>query len=89
MSNRSLPDWLQERLATCPRSPGCYLMRDRDDAVVYVGKANDLKARLSQYFAPKPGDTRFFVSLLDRVLGSVDLIVSNNSKEALILENTD
>lgn len=87
MSDRNLPTWLQEELATSPRAPGCYLMRDRAGEVVYVGKANDLRARLSQYFAPRPGDTRFFVSLLDRVLGAIDLIVAHNSKEALILEN--
>lgn len=55
--------------------------------VVYVGKAKDLKARLAQYFAPNPGDTRFFVGLLDGVLGSIDLIVTPTTKEALIMEN--
>ena len=47
-----LPDWLAERLETAPRSPGCYLMRDRAGDIVYVGKAKDLKARLAQYFTP-------------------------------------
>ncbi len=82
-----LPDWLAERLDTAPRSPGCYLMRDRDGAIVYVGKAKDLRARLAQYFTPGSSDTRFFVGLLDRVLGAIDLIVTQNNKEALVLEN--
>ncbi|TNF30265.1 MAG: excinuclease ABC subunit UvrC [Deltaproteobacteria bacterium] len=84
---RTLPDWLVERLETAPRKPGCYLMKDRLDEVVYVGKAKDLRARLGQYFAPVPGDTRFFVGLLDQVLGSIDVIVASNVKEALLLEN--
>ncbi len=82
-----LPEWLQERLRTAPHKPGCYLMKDRVGEIVYVGKAKDLRARLGQYFGPSPGDTRFFVGLLDRVLGAIDLIVATNSKEALLLEN--
>ncbi|MCB9727641.1 MAG: excinuclease ABC subunit UvrC [Deltaproteobacteria bacterium] len=82
-----LPGWLAERLDTAPRAPGCYLMRDRAGAIVYVGKAKDLKARLAQYFTPGTSDTRFFVGLLDRVLGAIDLIVTQNNKEALVLEN--
>ncbi|MCA9513686.1 MAG: excinuclease ABC subunit UvrC [Myxococcales bacterium] len=84
---RDLPDWLIERLETAPRKPGCYLMKDKLGEVVYVGKANDLRARLGQYFSPTPGDTRFFVGLLDKVLGEIDVIVANNPKEALLLEN--
>ncbi len=87
MAARDLPDWLAERLKTAPRAPGCYLMRDRVGEVVYVGKAADLKARLGQYFSPSPGDTRFFIGLLDRVLGSIDVITTSNEKEALLLEN--
>ncbi|MGB0590510.1 MAG: excinuclease ABC subunit UvrC [Myxococcota bacterium] len=81
------PDWLKQRLARAPRAPGCYLMKDRSDRVVYVGKASDLRARLGQYFAPNTGDTRFFVGLLDRTLGDIDVIVTGNAKEALVLEN--
>lgn len=84
---RTLPNWLVERLETAPRKPGCYLMKDRVGEVVYVGKAQDLKARLGQYFGPVPGDTRFFVGLLDQVLGEIELIVANSVKEALLLEN--
>ena len=62
-------------------------MKDRQGEIVYVGKAIDLRARLGQYFAPNPGDTRFFVSLLDQVLGDIEVIVARNGKEALLLEN--
>ncbi|MGM0578139.1 MAG: excinuclease ABC subunit UvrC [Myxococcota bacterium] len=86
-TSRRLPEWLEERLRTAPREPGVYIMRDRSGTPVYIGKAVDLKARLKQYFAPNPGDTRFFVGLLDRVLGVIDVIVTSNNKEALVLEN--
>ena len=84
---KGLPDWLEHTLANAPRKPGCYLMKDRADAIVYVGKAQDLKARLGQYFQSGTSDTRFFVGLLDRVLGGIDIIVAQNAKEALLLEN--
>jgi len=74
-------------LDTTPRRPGCYLMKDRQGEVVYVGKAQDLRTRLGQYFQPGTSDTRFFVGLLDRVLGSIDVILAQNPKEALLLEN--
>jgi len=82
-----LPEWLEHTLATTPRKPGCYLMKDRAGDIVYVGKAQDLRARLGQYFQSGTSDTRFFVGLLDRVLGSIDIIVAQNTKEALLLEN--
>jgi len=83
----TLPDWLEHTLATTPRKPGCYLMKDRTGEIVYVGKAQDLRARLGQYFQPSTSDTRFFVGLLERVLGAIDIIVAQNAKEALLLEN--
>ena len=84
---KALPEWLEHTLATTPRKPGCYLMKDRQGEVVYVGKAQDLRARLGQYFQPATSDTRFFVGLLDRLLGSIEVIVAANAKEALLLEN--
>jgi excinuclease ABC subunit C len=62
-------------------------MKDQHGEVVYVGKAQNLRARLGQYFAAVPGDTRFFVGLLDRVLGDIEVIRTHNAKEALILED--
>ena len=85
--SRGLPEWLVNVLETAPKKPGCYLMKDQLGEIVYVGKAQDLRTRLGQYFQPSTSDTRFFVGLLDRVLGSIEVIVAQNAKEALLLEN--
>ena len=83
-----LPAWLVKRLKEAPDRPGCYLMVDGKERVVYVGKALSLRKRLQQYFRPKSHDTRFFVGLLESILARIDLIVSQNDKEAYILEDS-
>lgn len=69
-----------------PPEPGCYLMRDADGAVIYVGKAANLRARVRQYFGAT-SDTRYFVRLLDEYLDRIEVLITSNEKEALILEN--
>ena len=51
-----------EKLKTLPTRPGVYLYRDARDAIIYVGKAKNLKARVSQYFlrASEEPVIRFF-----------------------------
>jgi excinuclease ABC subunit C len=67
-------------------TPGVYLMKDKDGTVLYVGKATSLRTRVKQYFGAT-SDTRIFVSLLDEYLDDIDVIITNNEKEALLLEN--
>ena len=74
-------------LATAPLTPGVYLMRNHDQAVIYVGKANNLRSRLRQYFAKTP-DPRPFVLTLPRILSEIQTISTRNEKEALLLERT-
>lgn len=69
-----------------PAEPGCYLMRDAEGGIIYVGKAANLRSRVRQYFGAT-SDTRYFVKLLDRFLDRIDVLVTANEKEALILEN--
>ncbi len=45
-------DKIRARIATFPKTPGVYLMKDRDGRVLYIGKAKDLRARVSSYFQP-------------------------------------
>jgi excinuclease ABC subunit C len=78
---------LRQKLDALPSEPGCYLMKDRSGAVVYVGKASSLRSRVRSYFDAGRGDDRAFVALLDDLLGDLDVIVTRSEKEAVLLEN--
>src|SRR6516164_1007548 len=81
-----LSERLREILSRIPPDPGVYLMKDKKGRVIYVGKAASLRARVRSYFT-RSGDTRAFVALLGRLLGDVETVITNNEKEALLLEN--
>ncbi len=78
---------VQKILETLPTEPGVYLMKDRKGRVIYIGKASSLRARVRSYFN-RGGDGRAFIAHLDKLLGDIETIVTNNEKEALLLENT-
>lgn len=75
---------IEEELKKLPDKPGVYLMHDKDDNVIYVGKAVVLKNRVRQYFRKNNKTARIekMVSLIDHF----EYIVVNNEDEALILE---
>ena len=78
-------DQLKEKALSLPYAPGVYIMRDRTDKVIYVGKAKKLKNRVSQYFqdtASHTPKTRIMVSHIDHF----DVIVAASEFEALVLE---
>ena len=80
-----LIDELKQKAARLPLTPGVYIMRDRDDQVIYVGKARKLRNRVSQYFqdtASHSAKTRLMVSKVDRF----DVIIAASEFEALVLE---
>lgn len=70
-----------------PMKPGVYLMKDAENKVIYVGKANLLKNRIKQYFSPT-ADQRPMIPFLIRQIAHIDTIVVPSEKEALLLENT-
>lgn len=70
-----------------PKSPGVYLMQNRRDKVIYVGKAIDLQARVQQYLVPGR-DGRAMVPYLVCEAERVETIVVSSEVEALLLENT-
>jgi excinuclease ABC subunit C len=82
-----LSERLREILSRIPPDPGVYLMKDKKGRVIYVGKAVSLKARVRSYFSRTGGDGRAFVPLLARIVGDIETVVTNNEKEALLLEN--
>lgn len=73
-------------LDSLPHLPGCYLFKDSDGSVIYVGKAKDLKKRVTSYFQ-KPNHDPKTANLLQSAL-DLDFIVTNTEVEALLLENT-
>ena len=75
---------IEEELKKLPEKPGVYLMKDKDDNVIYVGKAVVLKNRVRQYFRKNNKTARIekMVSLIDHF----EYIVVGSEDEALILE---
>lgn len=75
---------IEEELKKLPKDPGVYLMKDKDDNIIYVGKAVNLKNRVSSYFRKTDKTNRIIkmVSLIDHF----EYIVVDNEAEALILE---
>jgi excinuclease ABC subunit C len=67
-------------------SPGCYIMRDKNDKVVYVGKAKNLRNRIRTYINDQ--DSRYSVKFLMKRVAHIDFLVTHNEKEALLLENS-
>ena len=78
-------DELKDKALSLPYVPGVYIMRDKTDKVIYVGKAKKLKNRVSQYFqdtASHTLKTRMMVSKIHHF----DVIVAASEFEALVLE---
>ena len=78
---------MKERIKSCIANlkhlPGVYLMHDKDDKIIYIGKAKDLYKRVSQYFLrPQVGK----VAKMAFEAEYFETIITNNEKEALILE---
>jgi len=80
-------DHIRKKLGTLPHKPGIYLMRDRFGTVIYVGKARDLRKRVSQYFQPsrRLGWDLKFKALTDAI-HDFDFHVVRSEPEALLLE---
>lgn len=77
---------IKERLASLPREPGVYLMKDAKGGILYIGKARDLRKRVASYFRDKaPRDLK--TSLLVEKIAKFDTILTNTEKEALVLES--
>ena len=72
-------------MKTVPHDPGVYLMTDKDDVVIYVGKARDLRKRLSSYTRPPATQPPKTTAMLAKV-SRVKTIITGTEKEALILE---
>ena len=72
--------------ANLPENPGCYLYSDKAGTIIYVGKAKNLKKRVSSYFSKKDHDPK--TKSLVAHIASVDVVVTDTETEAFLLENT-
>ena len=72
-------------LKKLPETPGVYQFKNRLGKVIYIGKAKNLRARVSQYISGT--DSRPMVATLMKNAGSVEIIMTNSETEALVLEN--
>lgn len=77
---------LKEKLAMLPENPGVYLMKDKTDAVIYVGKAKNLRNRVRQYFGSYGKSTRKVESMVKNI-NDFEYIIVGNEVESLILES--
>jgi len=78
---------VQEKLKLIPHNPGVYLMKSTKGTIIYVGKAKNLKKRVSSYFSRNNFDHPRTEVLVSRI-ANLDYIVTRSELDALILEDT-
>lgn len=77
---------MEDKAKLLPTKPGCYLMKNKDQQIIYVGKAKNLRSRVSSYFnnSAKNAKTEILVShIVD-----FDFIMTTSDAESFVLENT-
>ena len=80
-----MTDLLRERLKSLPNRPGCYIMRDRQGVIIYIGKAKNLKKRVSSYFRPGARHAPKVRSMVSTVY-DFEFMTVKNEAEALLTE---
>ena len=78
-------DIIQDKIKRLPNDSGVYMMKDKDENIIYVGKAKNLKKRVSQYFLRKQDHIK--VRKMVENVKDFDFFVVNDEIEALALEN--
>jgi excinuclease ABC subunit C len=83
-----VPDIIRKKVSSLPHKPGIYLMKDRFGTVIYVGKARDLRKRVSHYFQPsrRMGWDLKFRALVEGI-HDFDFHIVRSEPEALLLES--
>tara|TARA_B100000614_G_scaffold42751_1_gene35676 strand:+ start:6150 stop:8081 length:1932 start_codon:yes stop_codon:yes gene_type:complete len=79
-------DLLRKRLLEIPKTPGCYLFKDIDGNILYIGKSKKLRNRISSYFNGFK-DLSPRLSLMVRQITEIEIIITDNESEALNLES--
>ena len=78
-------EYLEHKLALLPDQPGCYLMKNANAQIIYVGKAKNLKNRVRSYF--KSSHTGKVAAMVEEV-ADFETIVTSSNKESFLLEIT-
>ena len=81
---------LELQRKSLPNEPGIYLFKDKSSKIIYIGKARNLRKRVSQYFVKSTHNDPYYeekIKNLVKRIKSIDYIVTENEKEASILEN--
>ena len=78
---------IRELVATLPHSPGVYQFLDRNDKIIYVGKAKDLRKRVSSYFVENRDHSAKVIVLVKQIV-DIRHIVVDSEQDALLLENS-
>src|SRR3989344_4382555 len=73
-------------LSTLTQEPGVYQFKDKENKIIYIGKAKNLRKRISQYFQ-NPDRHAVKTQVLVKQIDNVDVIIVDNEVEALLLEN--
>jgi len=77
---------LEEQIKLLPDKPGCYLFKDAEGRIIYVGKARSLKSRVRQYFQSARNLTAKVLAMVGQI-AEIEHIVTDSEVEALILES--
>ncbi|HNS98373.1 MAG TPA: excinuclease ABC subunit UvrC [Polyangiaceae bacterium] len=83
-----IPETLVSKLESLPSKPGCYLFKNAEGTVIYVGKATSLRSRVRSYFQQRSTDSRAQLPFLIRSVVDVETIITASEKEATILEDS-
>ena len=81
-----MTDALKEKVSSLPDSPGIYRYYDKDDTLIYVGKAKSLKKRVSSYFNKQSQYNRKTEKLVSEIR-RIEITLANSEFDALLLEN--
>ena len=83
----SVPKIIKDKLAVLPDEPGCYLMRDRDGKIIYIGKAASLRKRVQSYFREHTRrSSQPKIRSLINSIADFDIVVLKSEAEAILTE---
>lgn len=80
-----MSDYLKEKIKTLPDSPGVYQYFDKNGTIIYIGKAKDLKKRVTSYFVKEHESAK--TTILVKKIADIKYMVVESELDALLLEN--